>query len=116
MADEALDVAVFSLSVMGKNWSEYISLVKATKTTLMQNENHFYTKKLLKIIILNSREMTCSIKAQLTDKMRYLSINIQLEVIYSYSWYIVAHLDDQLLNTKTNNELVMAAASTYATC
>ena len=70
MADEALDVAVFSLSLMGKNWSEYISLVKATKTTLMQNENHFYTKKLLKIIILNSREMTCSIKAQLTDKMK----------------------------------------------
>jgi ubiquinone/menaquinone biosynthesis C-methylase UbiE len=28
LADEALDVAVFSLSLMGKNWQEYITEAK----------------------------------------------------------------------------------------
>jgi hypothetical protein len=34
LADEALDVAVFSLSLMGKNWLEYI---KEAKRCLMTN-------------------------------------------------------------------------------
>ena len=33
LADEALDVAVFSLSLMGKNWSEYITEAKRCLVT-----------------------------------------------------------------------------------
>jgi ubiquinone/menaquinone biosynthesis C-methylase UbiE len=33
LADEALDVAVFSLSLMGKNWSEYIKEAKRCLVT-----------------------------------------------------------------------------------
>jgi hypothetical protein len=33
LADEALDVAVFSLSLMGKNWQEYIKEAKRCLVT-----------------------------------------------------------------------------------
>jgi ubiquinone/menaquinone biosynthesis C-methylase UbiE len=33
LADEALDVAVFSLSLMGKNWHEYITEAKRCLVT-----------------------------------------------------------------------------------
>ena len=33
LADEALDVAVFSLSLMGKNWPEYITEAKRCLVT-----------------------------------------------------------------------------------
>ena len=33
LADEALDVAIFSLSVMGKNWHEYITEAKRCLVT-----------------------------------------------------------------------------------
>jgi ubiquinone/menaquinone biosynthesis C-methylase UbiE len=33
LADEALDVAIFSLSLMGKNWSEYIKEAKRCLVT-----------------------------------------------------------------------------------
>jgi ubiquinone/menaquinone biosynthesis C-methylase UbiE len=33
LADEALDVAVFSLSLMGKNWSDYITEAKRCLAT-----------------------------------------------------------------------------------
>ena len=33
LADEALDIAVFSLSLMGKNWSEYVTEAKRCLVT-----------------------------------------------------------------------------------
>jgi ribosomal RNA-processing protein 8 len=33
LADEALDVAIFSLSVMGKNWHQYIAEAKRCLVT-----------------------------------------------------------------------------------
>ena len=36
LADEALDVAVFSLSLMSKNWHEYITETKRCLVTIME--------------------------------------------------------------------------------
>jgi SAM-dependent methyltransferase len=57
LADEALDVAIFSLSLMGKNWQEYVAEAKrclVTNGILVIAET---TKSLIKGRLSNLRDI-----------------------------------------------------------
>jgi len=72
LADEALDVAVYSLSLMGKNWSEYI---KEAKRCLVTNG------------ILMVAETTKSLKGRLLnlhDVLKWISLHLHTSANIPY--------------------------------